>query len=97
VTDLETRALRDPRLRRHHAVVVFLCVAPSLTETEVRSVKVRRTAAYLRVTPITVRLALALLVRLKYLVRVPRRNNGTAGEYRLPTGSPCDPVQLSAV
>jgi len=96
MTDLETRALRDPRLRRHHAIVVLLCIAPSLHEHTTQSVKVRRTAGYLQLSPITVRLALRLLVRLRYLVRVPRlntgRQEGVAGEYRLPTGSHGDPV-----
>lgn len=93
MTDLETRALRDPRLRRHHAIVVFMFHAPSMSIDTPKPIKVRRTGAYLKIHHVTVRLALALLVRLGYLVRTSPRNAGAPGEYCLPTGSHGDPVR----
>lgn len=94
MTDLETRALRDPRLRRHHAVVVLLCVLPSLPG----AVKVRQTARYLDIERRDMRKALRLLVECGYLQCVAPSTTGAPATYALgaATGSTTPPVQRSA-
>ena len=95
-----TLALRDPRLRRHHAVVVLLFVAPSLDLVHALPVKVGCTAQHLHAHRRDVKLALVLLVTLGYLERVRPAGRGTPGLYRLVAppqrGASTAPVQAVA-
>lgn len=97
MTDLETRALRDARIRKHDAIVVFLFVAPTLNAESPKAVKVRSTATGLDMKRRRVRDALRLLVTLGYLVQAEVAGTGTAGTYLLPpTGARTAPVQRLA-
>ena len=69
-------ALRDPRLRRHHADRVFAELWDSLSYDEARVAKIRQTARMLHVMRPTMRRALALLVDLHYLQFSHRDSRG---------------------
>jgi DNA-binding IclR family transcriptional regulator len=80
-----TLALRDAALRRHHAVLVFLVLWPTLDPETPRTVKVQPLAEYLRLDRHTVRRAISLLVRRGYLDR--RAPSGRWVQYCRPARS----------
>lgn len=87
---METRALRDVRLRRHDAVVVLLFIGPTLNDETPSPVKVNATAEGLGMERRTVRRALQLLVSLGYLIRLapPTAIGRAPGTYLLPAMRP---------
>jgi len=99
-----TIALRAKRLRRHSAVkLVWLWIAPDLTDDTPATVKVGATAGALGLKRATVRRALRVLVGFRYLRCTKPATVSTAGEYvlgtralQLPSSTPVRPLRAPA-
>ncbi|MES2524050.1 MAG: hypothetical protein V4617_15190 [Gemmatimonadota bacterium] len=93
VPEFVLQALRDPRLRRHHAASVYAEVWASLSFDEARVVKVGQLAETLGIQRREIRRALDLLGKERYL-QFTHRDENRRRYYRLydKRGAPRPPV-----